>query len=84
MIGLIFRVALSLLVLAGLILFFAYAFVAALIVTPFLLVFLYLLGRRTNVRWWVVREGSLREHRDGPIIDHDPDALPEPREDRDK
>ncbi|MSO73062.1 MAG: hypothetical protein EXQ84_05565 [Rhodospirillaceae bacterium] len=76
MIGLIFRIVVAALVLAGLLIFFAYAFIAALIVTPFILLFFYLLGHRANVQWWTVRREEYRGHRSAPAIDHDPDDLP--------
>ena len=76
MIGLIFRVVISLLALAGILLFFAYAFIAALIVTPFIVLFAYLVGRRANVQWWTVRRSESRDRRPGRVIDHDPSDLP--------
>jgi hypothetical protein len=82
MIGAIFRLFIFVLVLAALGILFFYAFIAALILTPILFVLFYLFGRKQNVQWWVVRNGGTdprpRGHgpAQGPIIDHDPDALP--------
>ena len=74
MIGLIFRLFFGVLVLAGLVILFAYAFIAALIITPFILLFLYLMGRRFNVQWAEVQREA--RARSGPVIDHDPNDLP--------
>jgi hypothetical protein len=74
MVGLIFRLFLGVLLLAGMVILFAYAFIAALIVTPFLLLFLYLMGRRMNKEWEVVQRET--RARSGPVIDHDPNDLP--------
>jgi hypothetical protein len=82
MIAAIFRLFIFVLVLAALGILFFYAFVAALILTPILFVLFYLFGRKQNVQWWVVRNGEAqpRPHSNprgqGPVIDHDPDALP--------
>jgi hypothetical protein len=86
MIGAIFRLFIFVLVLAALGILFFYAFVAALILTPILLLLFFLFGRNKNVQWWVVRNGQTgprpqsSPRGQGPIIDHDPDALP-PKED---
>jgi len=81
MIGAIFRLFIFVLVLAALGILFFYAFVAALVITPILLLLFFLFGRKANVQWWVVSPGEgPRQPRQysgqGPIIEHDPDALP--------
>ncbi len=82
MIGLVVRIFLAVMVLAALVILFAYAFIAAVIITPFVLLFLYLMGRRADVQWWAVRPA---EHwppkREPPVIDHDPNDLPPRRDD---
>ena len=80
MFGAIFRVFFALFALAGLAILFVYAFVAALVVTPFLLLFLFFLNRHLNKKWRTVLQEQQRYRRAdgsmGPIIDHDPNDLP--------
>ena len=80
MFGLIFRILFTLFAFVGLAILFAYAFVAALIITPFLLLFFYFLNRHLNKQWQGILSEQQR-HRGGnggmgPIIDHDPNDLP--------
>ena len=82
MIGLFFRLLIGLLVLAGLAVLFFYAALTALFVAPFVLIFLYFMGRRVNAQWATVyREQGFQRRDNGPVIDHDPNDLP-PRDDR--
>ena len=79
MIGAIFRLFIFVLVLAALGILFFYAFVAALVLTPILLLLFFLFGRKANLQWTVVRPGTQPGRQypgQGPIIDHDPDTLP--------
>ena len=66
--------------LAGLAILFVYAFVAALVVTPFLLLFFFFLNRHLNSRWREILQEQQSYRRGdgttGPIIDHDPNDLP--------
>jgi hypothetical protein len=80
MLAAIFRLFVVVLLLAGLAVLFFYAFVAALILTPILFVLFWLLGRKANIQWTVVRPGDFarRPPGRGPVIDHDPDDLPPP------
>jgi hypothetical protein len=83
MIGVFFRLFFVVLVLAGLFILFAYAFVAALVLTPIVFLLLLLFGRKPAMEWWVVRrEGRGPSPRPGagPVIDHDPDDLPPPND----
>ena len=63
--------------LAGITILFAYALVAALIITPVLFLLFYFFGRKTTATWWVVRRGRQPYQRpgQGPVIDHDPNDL---------
>lgn len=73
------RLFVVVLVLAGIVLLFAYAFVAALIVTPILFVLFWLFGRRSVIRWSVVRAEPYPHEPPrppGPVIEHDPNDLP--------
>ncbi len=80
MFGAIFRVFFALFSLAALAVLFVYAFVAALVVTPFLLLFFFFLNRHLTSRWREVQQEQQRYRRPdgsmGPIIDHDPSDLP--------
>lgn len=80
MLSVIFRLFFALLGLAILAVLFVYAFVAAVIATPFLLIFFYFLNRRLTKRWReALQEQQLYRRPDGgmgPIIDHDPNDLP--------
>lgn len=80
MFGAIFRVFFALFALAALVILFAYAFVAALIVTPFLAVFLFFMNRNLKKRWREALQEQQRYQRPdgsmGPVIDHDPNDLP--------
>ena len=80
MFGAIFRVFFVLFSMAVLAVLFVYAFVAALIVTPFLLIFFFFLNRHLTKRWReALQEQQLYRGADGstgPIIDHDPNDLP--------
>ncbi len=77
MISAIFRLFVFVIILAALGILFFYAFVAALIVTPILLLLFFLFGRKANVQWTVVRPGEApRPPGYGTVIEHDPDALP--------
>jgi hypothetical protein len=79
MIGAIFRRFIFVLILAGLGILFFYAFIAALIIMPILLLLFFLFGRKVNLQWTVIRPGQTPPHGQnpgqGPVIDHDPDAL---------
>ena len=80
----ILRLFILVMVAAGIIILFAYAFVAALIITPILFLLFYIFGRKNAGQWFVVRRGSYqtsenqgpRPQRPGPVIDHDPNDLP--------
>jgi len=80
MFGAIFRIFFAILALAGLAILFVYAFVAALFVTPFLLLFFFFLNRNMKKRWSEIQQEQSRYRRPdgtaGPIIDHDPNDLP--------
>lgn len=80
MFGAIFRVFVALFSLAVLAVLFVYAFVAALIITPFLLIFFFFLNRHLTKRWRAAVQEQQRYSRPdgtvGPIIDHDPNDLP--------
>ena len=83
MLAAFFRLFIFVLLLAGLAVLFFYAFIAALIITPILFVLFWLMGRKTNIQWTVIRPGdfSRRPPQQGPVIDHDPDDLqPPPKE----
>ncbi len=80
MLGLLLRFSLLAAVLVGVALLFVYAFFIAIVVAPIVAIALFLLGRKQNVRSWVVRTGpgfspDPRRH-NPPIIDHDPNDLP--------
>jgi hypothetical protein len=75
MLAAFFRLFVFVVVIAALGMLFFYAFLAALIVTPILFVLFWLFGRKSGVQW-VVRTGSRAPPGQGPIIDHDPTALP--------
>ena len=84
MIGLILRLFFVVMVLVGVLFLFAFSFVATLVVTPIILLLIYFFGRRHGVLARTVRTGQSR--RDGrapygPIIDHDPNDLPNERKD---
>ncbi len=83
MIARIFRLAFVLAVVAVVLVLFAYAFLAALILVPVLALLFFLFGKKYgNV--WVVGDPSFRraqdphgqEARSPPVIDHDPNDLP--------
>jgi len=80
MFGVIFRILFAVFALAALAVLFVYAFVAAIVVTPFLLLFFFFLNRHLNRRWREIQEEQRRYYRadgsPGPIIDHDPNDLP--------
>lgn len=79
MLAALFRLVTLFLVLAGLVLLFFYAFVAALFITPILFVLFYFFGRKIMVQWTVVRPNQPHgpgPGRQGPAIDHDPSDLP--------
>ena len=76
MFGAFLRLFVVVLALAGLVILFAYAFIAALVLTPILFLLLYLFGRKTTLQGWVVRSETRRAPGSGPVIDHDPDDLP--------
>ena len=84
MLGAFLRLFIVIMALAGLAILFAYAFVAALIVTPILFLLFYFFGRKTTATWWVVRSGGVYPPQQrpgpGPMIDHDPNDLPLPPE----
>ncbi len=72
-----FRLFVLVMVFAGVAILFAYAFVAALILTPILLLLFFLFGRRARVNWLVVHPGQQPQRPgEGPVIDHDPNDLP--------
>lgn len=80
------RVAFALAVAAVVLVLFAYAFLAALIVVPILALLFFLFGRRYgNV--WVIGGAPRRGEPPGgqrhapPVIDHDPNDLPPGNED---
>ncbi len=70
------RLFVLIMVVAALIILFAYAFVAALIITPILFLLIYVSGRKPTVEWWVVRSGADAGARPGQVIEHDPNDLP--------
>ncbi len=77
------RLFIFVLVLAGLAVLFFYAFIAALIITPILFVLFYFFGRKSNIKWTVVRTGDFQQRPGSPsqgpvVIDHDPNDLPPP------
>lgn len=77
------RLFFLILVIAGLAILFFYAFVAALIITPILFGLLYFFGRKSNIRWTVMRTSDFQQQRyqgQGPVIDHDPNDLPPPED----
>ncbi len=79
MIGIILRLFFAVMILAGVLFLFALSFVAALVVTPIVLLLIYFFGRGSGVQVWTVRTGSTRrEDRapQGPVINHDPNDLP--------
>lgn len=77
MLALLLRLFILVMVFTGLAILFFYAFVAALILTPILLLLFFLFGRRARVNWFVVRPSQQGQGRgEGPVIDHDPNDLP--------
>ena len=81
MLGAFLRLFIAIMALAGLVILFAYAFVAALIVTPILFLLFYFFGRKTTATWWVVRNGAYPPQQSsgqGPLIEHDPNDLTPP------
>lgn len=78
MIAAFLRLFVVIIVVASLIVLFAYAFIAALIITPILFLLLYVFGRKPTVQWWVVRNGADAGARPGQVIEHDPKDLPPP------
>ncbi|GEM_PF-2354924 len=81
MLGLILRLFFAVMILTGVVVLFAFSFVAALIVTPIILLLIYLFGRRSGIQVWTVSQGGYTRRdgstRQGPVIDHDPNDLPE-------
>jgi hypothetical protein len=87
MLAAILRLFILVMVVAGIVILFVYAFVAALIITPILFLLFYFFGRNTAREWYVVRRGQYRRPEDmnpeqgqrpqrpGPVIDHDPNDL---------
>jgi hypothetical protein len=79
----ILRLAFVLAVVAVVLVLFAYAFLAALILVPVLALLFFLFGKKYGNVWVVGGPGFRRENtrsRDGksppPVIDHDPNDLP--------
>lgn len=81
MIARIFRLAFVLAIVAVVLVLFVYAFLAALIVVPVLALLFFLFGKRYGNVWVV--GGPARPQGGGreppPVIDHDPNDLPEDR-----
>lgn len=80
MLGLIIRIFVAAMILAGVFFLFAFSIVAAAIITPIVLLILYFVGRKNGIRVWTVRTGPGSSHRrpgQGPVIDHDPNDLPD-------
>ncbi len=80
MLGFYFRVVLFLVGLVGAVILFVFAFTAAAAIVAVTLLLLAIFGRKPQVEWTFVRSDGERQARgnlgDGPIIDHDPHALP--------
>lgn len=79
----LFRLVLALAVVALVLILFFYAFVAALIVAPILALLFFFFGRKVGPVWVVGRPDPRQEpgapaaSRAPPVIDHDPNDLPE-------
>lgn len=77
----LFRLVLALAVVALVLVLFFYAFLAALIVTPILALLFFFFGRKVGTVWVVGRPppqpGGPASSRAPPVIDHDPNDLPE-------
>ena len=79
MIGLIFRIFFTVVILAGVLFLIAGSLIVAAIVTPVIILLIYFFGRRSGMRVWSVRTGQPPpggQVRQGPVIDHDPNDLP--------
>lgn len=80
----ILRLAVVLAIVAVVLVLFVYAFLAALVVVPILALLFFLFGRKYGNVWVVggpaVRRPESRGAREPPpVIDHDPNDLPEDR-----
>lgn len=80
MLGFYLRVVLFIVGLIGAAILFVFAFTAAAVVLAVGLLLLAIFGRKPQMEWTFVRSDGERQSRgnlgDGPIIDHDPNALP--------
>lgn len=79
MLGLILRLFIAVMILAGVFFLFAFSFVAAIVITPIIFLLIYFFGRRSGIQVWSVRTRSGpggHRPRQGPVIDHDPNDLP--------
>lgn len=79
MIGLIFRIFFTVIILAGVLFLLAGSLIVAAIVTPVIILLIYFFGRRSGIQVWSVRTGQTSQRGrspQGPVIDHDPNDLP--------
>lgn len=83
MFGAVLRLTVLFVVLGGLVVFFAYAFVATLIVAPIVFLLFFLFGRKPMTGLWVMTQNrrgpvppSPYPSSPGTVIEHDPNDLP--------
>ena len=85
MLGFYLRVVLFIVGLVGAVILFVFAFTAAAVVVAVVLLLLAIFGRKPPVEWTFARSDGARQGRgdlgNGPIIDHDPNDLPDARAD---
>jgi hypothetical protein len=91
MLARILRLAIVVVVAAGVLVLFAYAFLAALILIPVLGLLFFLFGKKYGNVWVVGDPTFGRSHRrpppagrPPPVIDHDPNDLPPPEDHKDR